>query len=423
MIDEQQLRQQIEEVRSGERSRRTFLRDMMAFGFSAPFVAQMLAHSGVAMAATAFKYAPEKAGGGGTLKLLVVAGPDAAQPAFRGRHQGPGRLAHLLRAAGGVGPGRQPGADPRRRNPQRRGRHGRQGRQVGHLEAEAGRQVARRPAVHRRRLRVQLGIRRRPGHRGDDDRHLQGHQGRQGRRLHDQGRIPEADAVLGRCLRRRPRHDHPEAPVRELQGRQIARGAGQPRAGRHRPLHVRRLQARRSGPRQDQPELPHAEPALFRHDRDEGRRRCGLGRARGAADRRIRFRLEHAGRGRNPEAPGGRRQGPGRHLRQRQHRAHPAQQHRSEQGGRRRAVEHQDQASVPDRPGSAPGAQPAGRSRLGRRNSSTAAPARQPPTSSTIRSSSSPRTRRTNSTSTRRRSCSTRPAGSPAPTACARRTA
>ena len=55
-----------------------------------------------------------------------------------------------------------------------------------------------------------------------------------------------------------------------------------------------------------------AEPAALRHARDEGRRRRHLGRARGAADRRIRLRLEPAGRGRDPQAPGGRRQGQGR---------------------------------------------------------------------------------------------------------------
>ena len=38
----------------------------------------------------------------------VVAGRDAAQSAFRRRHQGPGRLAHLLRAARRLGPGRRP---------------------------------------------------------------------------------------------------------------------------------------------------------------------------------------------------------------------------------------------------------------------------------------------------------------------------
>ena len=69
--------------------------------------------------------------------------------------------------------------------------------------------------------------------------------------------VPEADAVLGRRLRRRARHDHPEAPVRRLQRRQVARRADQPEAGRHRPLQVRRLQAGRHGARRAQRRLPH----------------------------------------------------------------------------------------------------------------------------------------------------------------------
>ena len=36
-----------------------------------------------------------------------------------------------------------------------------------------------------------------------DHRHLQGRQGREGRRLHGQGEVRQADAVLGRRLRRR----------------------------------------------------------------------------------------------------------------------------------------------------------------------------------------------------------------------------
>ncbi len=67
--------------------------------------------------------------------------------------------------------------------------------------------------------------------------------------------------------------------------------------------------------RRDQPELPHGEPAVFRQHRDEGRRRCRVGGARRAADRRIRLRLEHAGRGRDPAAPGEGRQGQGRRSR------------------------------------------------------------------------------------------------------------
>jgi peptide/nickel transport system substrate-binding protein len=82
MINERQLRRQIEEVRVGKRSRRGFLRGMMAFGLSAPFVAQMLAHGGVALAASDFAYTPTKAGGGGTLKLLWWQGPTLLNPHF-----------------------------------------------------------------------------------------------------------------------------------------------------------------------------------------------------------------------------------------------------------------------------------------------------------------------------------------------------
>ena len=57
----------------------------------------------------------------------------------------------------------------------------------------------------------------------------------------------QADAVLGRRLRRRRGHDHPEAPVRAVHRRQVARRAEQPEAGRHRPVQVRRLQAGRHG--------------------------------------------------------------------------------------------------------------------------------------------------------------------------------
>jgi peptide/nickel transport system substrate-binding protein len=81
-VDERQLRQQIEDVRTGRRSRRGFLREMAALGLGAPFVTQMLAHSGVAQAASTFTYVPTKAGGGGTLKLLWWQGPTLLNPHF-----------------------------------------------------------------------------------------------------------------------------------------------------------------------------------------------------------------------------------------------------------------------------------------------------------------------------------------------------
>src|SRR5580658_8603082 len=81
-MNERQLRRRVAQVRSGARSRRAFLREMLALGLSAPFVTQMLAHGGVAMAATDFKYAPTKAGGGGTLKLLWWQSPTLLNPHF-----------------------------------------------------------------------------------------------------------------------------------------------------------------------------------------------------------------------------------------------------------------------------------------------------------------------------------------------------
>ena len=96
-------------------------------------------------------------------------------------------------------------------------------------------------------------------------------------------------------------------------------------------------------------------PAFRRH-RDEGRRRCGVGGARRAADRRVRLRLEHAGRGRDPDAPGEGRKGPHHHQSRRQHRAHPAQQHRSVDRGRRRALQPQDHTPDPVGSCGAPGA-------------------------------------------------------------------
>src|SRR3984893_18273718 len=81
MVDEQQLREQVEEIRSGARSRRAFLRHMMSLGLSAPFVTQMLLQCGIASAATDFQYKPTKAGGG-ALKVLWWQGPTLLNPHF-----------------------------------------------------------------------------------------------------------------------------------------------------------------------------------------------------------------------------------------------------------------------------------------------------------------------------------------------------
>ena len=58
--------------------------------------------------------------------------------------------------------------------------------------------------------------------------------GRGDRQPHGAVSLRQARAVLVRRLLRQPRHDPPEARLRGVQGREVARGARQPQAGRHR---------------------------------------------------------------------------------------------------------------------------------------------------------------------------------------------
>ena len=81
-MNEKKLRRIIAAVSDGRVSRRTFMQKMIALGLSAPIAAQMLMQSGVAMAETAFKYAPTKRGGGGALKILYWQGATLLNPHF-----------------------------------------------------------------------------------------------------------------------------------------------------------------------------------------------------------------------------------------------------------------------------------------------------------------------------------------------------
>src|SRR5262245_35071108 len=81
-MDERELRGLIGRVRSGSMSRRGFIRRVAAVGLTAPMANQLLALGGVAMAQTASKYKPAKAGGGGALKVLWWQGPTLLNPHF-----------------------------------------------------------------------------------------------------------------------------------------------------------------------------------------------------------------------------------------------------------------------------------------------------------------------------------------------------
>jgi len=81
-MNERELRGVIEDVRLGRLSRRGFTMRMIAAGLTAPLAAQMLASSGVAMAATSPDYKPTRRGGGGALKVLWWQGPTLLNPHF-----------------------------------------------------------------------------------------------------------------------------------------------------------------------------------------------------------------------------------------------------------------------------------------------------------------------------------------------------
>src|SRR5262249_29724366 len=82
-MNERELRNLINRVKTGGLSRRGFVLRMMAVGLTAPMATQLLAISGVAMAQTKQPiYKPTKRGGGGLLKVLWWQGPTLLNPHF-----------------------------------------------------------------------------------------------------------------------------------------------------------------------------------------------------------------------------------------------------------------------------------------------------------------------------------------------------
>ena len=81
-MQERELRQLIEDVRQGALPRRSFVRQMVGLGLTAPMASMMLMHAGVAQAQTKPVYKPTKRGGGGVLRALFWQGPTLLQPHF-----------------------------------------------------------------------------------------------------------------------------------------------------------------------------------------------------------------------------------------------------------------------------------------------------------------------------------------------------
>ena len=315
----------ITQVKAGRLSRRGFVQTMVGLGLTAPMAAQMLASAGRGPGAVEAGVQADQARRRRSAQDALVAGRDPAQPALRRRHQGPGRLAHLLRAAGLVGSGRQPLARPRRRDPDRAERRRRQGRQVGDVEAQEGRAVARRQALHRRRRASSTGSTRpTPPPPPTDigtykDIKVEKVDSHTVRVTFPKPTPFWADAFCGVRGMIIPKHVF--EPFKGGKSREAPANLKPVGTGPYRFVDFKPgdMVEGELNPTYHMPNRP-----VLRHHRDEGRRRRGLGGAGRHPDGRVRLRLEHAGRGRDPQAHGAGRQGQGRHRGGRRHRAHPA---------------------------------------------------------------------------------------------------
>ncbi len=69
-MQEQEIRDLIEQVREGSLPRRGFITRLVGVGLSAPMASMLLMHHGVAQSQTLPAYKPTKRGGGGTLKMI-----------------------------------------------------------------------------------------------------------------------------------------------------------------------------------------------------------------------------------------------------------------------------------------------------------------------------------------------------------------
>src|SRR5438067_12884011 len=81
-MTERELRDLIAAVKTGELSRRGFVRRMLGLVLPEPFAGMLLSRAGVAQAAAKFDYTPSKAGGGGALKTLFWQAPTLLNPHF-----------------------------------------------------------------------------------------------------------------------------------------------------------------------------------------------------------------------------------------------------------------------------------------------------------------------------------------------------
>jgi peptide/nickel transport system substrate-binding protein len=81
-MSEEQLRQWINQVRSGQWSRREFVDRLLGLGVGVPVAGMLLMNAGIAMGQPAFQYEPARRGGGGTVRLMRTDAPTLLNPHF-----------------------------------------------------------------------------------------------------------------------------------------------------------------------------------------------------------------------------------------------------------------------------------------------------------------------------------------------------
>ena len=298
------------------------------------------------------------------LKLLWWQGADAAQPALRQRHQGPGRLAHLLRVARRLGRRRQPDPGPGGRDPEPRQRRRLRRRHSGHLEAEARRHLARRQALHRRRRASSPGSTPRdPATAASTIGVYKDIRGREDRLAHRDASPspsrrrsgpPPSSAAAGMII---PKH-----LFERVHRRQVARRA-RPTSSRWAPGRTSSSTsspatwcAARSTPNYHMPNRPYFDSIEMKGGGDAtsaARAVLQTGEYDWAwnlqVEDEVLKRMEDSGKGKRVRDP------------ERRHRVHPAQPDRPVDRGRRRTRARQEQALRVQRPGGARGDGAAGR--------------------------------------------------------------
>ena len=303
-MQEQEIRGLLAEVAAGRRSRRAFLQRLALAGIAAPMASLLLADAGLAqLAAPLPPYKPTKRGGGGPLKLLLWQGPTLLNPHIR--HRPPrtrkARASSTSRWRTGTPmasscrcwPPRSPAATNGGLSPDgrsvtwklKKGVTWHDGQPFTADDVIFNWQYAIDPATAAVTAGYYLDLK-----VEKVDSHTV-------RVVFDKP-TPFWPGIFAVAMLI-PRHvfgPYSGAKSREAPANLKPVGTGPYKFVEFKPGDLVRAEINH--------ELPRAQPAALRHRRAQGWRRCHLRRTLGASDRRVRLRLEPAGRGRTAQAHG-----------------------------------------------------------------------------------------------------------------------